>query len=90
MFDVRLLFSVKEKEDAHGDPEIQPMKEDDLTFGEYRWENTDLRPLTSQCPQDPQNSKSAAVGWRFLDAGIATELCASTNTLQVLMWRWVL
>lgn len=29
-------FSVKEKEDAHADPEIQPMKEDDGTFGEYR------------------------------------------------------
>lgn len=27
---------VKEKEDAHQDPEIQPMKEDDGTFGEYR------------------------------------------------------
>ncbi|KAH0616607.1 hypothetical protein JD844_027849 [Phrynosoma platyrhinos] len=27
---------VKEKEDAHGDPEIQPMKEDDGTLGEYR------------------------------------------------------
>lgn len=30
--------AVKEKEDAHQDPEIQPMKEDDGTFGEYRWE----------------------------------------------------
>lgn len=30
--------TVKEKEDAHQDPEIQPMKEDDGTFGEYRWE----------------------------------------------------
>ena len=29
-------FLVKEKEDAHADPEIQPMKEDDGTFGEYR------------------------------------------------------
>ncbi|XP_073798529.1 neuronal cell adhesion molecule isoform X19 [Danio rerio] len=29
-------YPVKEKEDAHGDPEIQPMKEDDMTFGEYR------------------------------------------------------
>lgn len=28
--------AVKEKEDAHQDPEIQPMKEDDGTFGEYR------------------------------------------------------
>lgn len=28
---------MKEKEDAHADPEIQPMKEDDGTFGEYRW-----------------------------------------------------
>lgn len=33
---VILKFSVKEKEDAHADPEIQPMKEDDGTFGEYR------------------------------------------------------
>lgn len=31
-------LTVKEKEDAHQDPEIQPMKEDDGTFGEYRWE----------------------------------------------------
>ena len=29
-------FPVKEKEEAHADPEIQPMKEDDGTFGEYR------------------------------------------------------
>ncbi|XP_062838542.1 neuronal cell adhesion molecule isoform X12 [Anolis carolinensis] len=29
-------YPVKEKEDAHGDPEIQPMKEDDGTLGEYR------------------------------------------------------
>ncbi|KPP61818.1 neuronal cell adhesion molecule-like [Scleropages formosus] len=30
-------YPVKEKEDAHADPEIQPMKEDDGTFGEYRY-----------------------------------------------------
>lgn len=36
-------YPVKEKEDAHGDPEIQPMKEDDLTFGEYSDE--DHKPL---------------------------------------------
>lgn len=30
---------MKEKEDAHGDPEIQPMKEDDGTLGEYRYTN---------------------------------------------------
>ncbi|XP_069318567.1 neuronal cell adhesion molecule isoform X32 [Eulemur rufifrons] len=29
-------YPVKEKEDARADPEIQPMKEDDGTFGEYR------------------------------------------------------
>nr|XP_023688484.1 neuronal cell adhesion molecule isoform X5 [Paramormyrops kingsleyae] len=29
-------YPVKEKEDAHADPEIQPMKDDDGTFGEYR------------------------------------------------------
>lgn len=34
------VTAVKEKEDAHQDPEIQPMKEDDGTFGEYRWEKT--------------------------------------------------
>nr|XP_056703699.1 neuronal cell adhesion molecule isoform X9 [Euleptes europaea] len=28
-------YPVKEKEDAHGDPEIQPMKDDDGTLGEY-------------------------------------------------------
>lgn len=27
---------VKEKEDAHTDPEFQPMKDDDCTFVEYR------------------------------------------------------
>lgn len=31
-----VIYIVKEKEDAHQDPEIQPMKEDDGTFGEYR------------------------------------------------------
>ncbi|XP_057185450.1 neuronal cell adhesion molecule-like isoform X7 [Triplophysa rosa] len=36
-------YPVKEKEDAHGDPEIQPMKDDDLTFGEYSDE--DHKPL---------------------------------------------
>uniref|UniRef100_A0A672R5B6 Neural cell adhesion molecule L1 n=1 Tax=Sinocyclocheilus grahami TaxID=75366 RepID=A0A672R5B6_SINGR len=36
-------YPVKEKEDAHGDPEIQPMKEDDITFGEYSDE--DRKPL---------------------------------------------
>uniref|UniRef100_A0A8C1CBI4 Neural cell adhesion molecule L1 n=1 Tax=Cyprinus carpio carpio TaxID=630221 RepID=A0A8C1CBI4_CYPCA len=36
-------YPVKEKEDAHGDPEIQPMKEDDITFGEYSDE--DHKPL---------------------------------------------
>ncbi|XP_065133389.1 neuronal cell adhesion molecule isoform X11 [Paramisgurnus dabryanus] len=36
-------YPVKEKEDAHGDPEIQPMKEDELTFGEYSDE--DHKPL---------------------------------------------
>ncbi|KAM9401534.1 neuronal cell adhesion molecule a isoform 19-T20 [Salvelinus alpinus] len=29
-------YPVKEKEDAHHDPEVQPMKDDDGTFGEYR------------------------------------------------------
>lgn len=33
---IALKCLVKEKEDAHADPEIQPMKEDDGTFGEYR------------------------------------------------------
>lgn len=45
-----LLFSpVKEKEDAHTDPEFQPMKDDDCTFGEYRWEKV-LRPLEAPPP----------------------------------------
>ncbi|KAJ8416364.1 hypothetical protein AAFF_G00356520 [Aldrovandia affinis] len=35
---------VKEKEDAHADPEIQPMKEDDGTFGEYS-DTEDHKPL---------------------------------------------
>lgn len=31
-----LVLLVKEKEDAHTDPEVQPMKDDDIIFGEYR------------------------------------------------------
>ncbi|XP_061084985.1 neuronal cell adhesion molecule-like isoform X22 [Conger conger] len=37
-------YPVKEKEDAHADPEIQPMKEDDGTFGEYS-DTEDRKPL---------------------------------------------
>ncbi|KAJ8002671.1 hypothetical protein DPEC_G00161310 [Dallia pectoralis] len=37
-------YPVKEKEDAHIDPEFQPMKEDDCTFGEYS-DNEDHKPL---------------------------------------------
>uniref|UniRef100_A0A3B1JKJ8 Neuronal cell adhesion molecule n=1 Tax=Astyanax mexicanus TaxID=7994 RepID=A0A3B1JKJ8_ASTMX len=37
-------YPVKEKEDAHADPEIQPMKDDDITFGEYS-DNEDHKPL---------------------------------------------
>ncbi|KAI1882325.1 hypothetical protein AGOR_G00249510 [Albula goreensis] len=37
-------YPVKEKEDAHADPEIQPMKEDDCTFGEYS-DTEDHKPL---------------------------------------------
>lgn len=36
-----LVLLVKEKEDAHTDPEVQPMKDDDIIFGEYRWENNE-------------------------------------------------
>lgn len=46
---VSLLPPVKEKEDAHTDPEFQPMKDDDCTFGEYRWEM--LRPLETPEPR---------------------------------------
>ncbi|EHB15685.1 Neuronal cell adhesion molecule, partial [Heterocephalus glaber] len=44
---------VKEKEDAHADPEIQPMKEDDGTFGEYS-DAEDHKPLKkgSRTPSD--------------------------------------
>ncbi|XP_041794441.1 neuronal cell adhesion molecule-like isoform X7 [Chelmon rostratus] len=41
-------YPVKEKEDAHTDPEFQPMKDDDCTFGEYRSQesdNEDHKPL---------------------------------------------
>ncbi|EDL36809.1 mCG125252 [Mus musculus] len=46
-------LSVKEKEDAHADPEIQPMKEDDGTFGEYS-DAEDHKPLKkgSRTPSD--------------------------------------
>ncbi|XP_053717703.1 neuronal cell adhesion molecule a isoform X1 [Synchiropus splendidus] len=37
-------YPVKEKEEAHQDPEIQPMKEDDGTFGEYS-DMEDHKPL---------------------------------------------
>uniref|UniRef100_A0A4W6FHP6 Neuronal cell adhesion molecule n=1 Tax=Lates calcarifer TaxID=8187 RepID=A0A4W6FHP6_LATCA len=37
-------YPVKEKEDAHTDPEFQPMKEDDCTFVEYS-DNEDHKPL---------------------------------------------
>ncbi|CAL8338080.1 unnamed protein product [Arctogadus glacialis] len=37
-------YPVKEKEEAHQDPEIQPMKEDDGTFGEYS-DTEDNKPL---------------------------------------------
>uniref|UniRef100_A0A452UGQ4 Neuronal cell adhesion molecule n=1 Tax=Ursus maritimus TaxID=29073 RepID=A0A452UGQ4_URSMA len=42
-----------EKEDAHADPEIQPMKEDDGTFGEYS-DAEDHKPLKkgSRTPSD--------------------------------------
>ncbi|XP_030631264.1 neuronal cell adhesion molecule isoform X18 [Chanos chanos] len=37
-------YPVKEKEDAHADPESQPMKDDDVTFGEYS-DSEDHKPL---------------------------------------------
>ncbi|XP_071188052.1 neuronal cell adhesion molecule a isoform X21 [Salvelinus alpinus] len=37
-------YPVKEKEDAHHDPEVQPMKDDDGTFGEYS-DTEDHKPL---------------------------------------------
>nr|XP_020145355.1 neuronal cell adhesion molecule isoform X2 [Microcebus murinus] len=50
-------YPVKEKEDARADPEIQPMKEDDGTFGEYRSLESDAedhKPLKkgSRTPSD--------------------------------------
>ncbi|XP_036375971.1 neuronal cell adhesion molecule-like isoform X15 [Megalops cyprinoides] len=45
-------YPVKEKEDAHADPEIQPMKEDDGTFGEYS-DTEDHKPL--QGSRTPSN-----------------------------------
>ncbi|XP_038636490.1 neuronal cell adhesion molecule a isoform X9 [Scyliorhinus canicula] len=49
-------YPVKEKEDAHADPEIQPMKEDDGAFGEYRSlesDTEDHKPLKgSRTPSD--------------------------------------
>ncbi|XP_038608500.1 neuronal cell adhesion molecule isoform X26 [Tachyglossus aculeatus] len=46
-------YPVKEKEDARADPEIQPMKEDDGTFGEYS-DAEDHKPLKkeSRTPSD--------------------------------------
>ncbi|KAJ7329754.1 hypothetical protein JRQ81_015928 [Phrynocephalus forsythii] len=50
-------YPVKEKEDAHGDPEIRPMKDDDGTLGEYRSLESDAddhKPLKkgSRTPSD--------------------------------------
>ncbi|XP_029697859.1 neuronal cell adhesion molecule-like isoform X10 [Takifugu rubripes] len=45
-------YPVKEKEDAHTDPEFQPMKDDDCTFVEYS-DNEDHKPLKgSRTPSD--------------------------------------
>ncbi|XP_074870694.1 neuronal cell adhesion molecule isoform X2 [Carettochelys insculpta] len=46
-------YPVKEKEDAHADPEIQPMKEDEGAFGEYS-DAEDHKPLKkgSRTPSD--------------------------------------
>ncbi|XP_075414673.1 neuronal cell adhesion molecule [Tenrec ecaudatus] len=44
-------YPVKEKEDAHADPEIQPMKEDDGTFGEYS---------DAEDHKSPQNKKNGS------------------------------
>ncbi|XP_030588361.1 neuronal cell adhesion molecule-like isoform X2 [Archocentrus centrarchus] len=41
-------YPVKEKEDAHTDPEFQPMKDDDCTFVEYS-DNEDHKPLKGSC-----------------------------------------
>ena len=56
-------FLVKEKEDAHADPEIQPMKEDDGTFGEYRWAPCFLVALHSPCPAQRPYSVMPRMGF---------------------------
>ncbi|XP_040599103.1 neuronal cell adhesion molecule isoform X22 [Mesocricetus auratus] len=60
-------YPVKEKEDAHADPEIQPMKEDDGTFGEYRSFESDAedhKPLKkgSRTPSDRTVKKEDSDG----------------------------
>lgn len=56
-------YPVKEKEDAHADPEIQPMKEDDGTFGEYS-DAEDHKPLKkgSRTPSDRTVKKEDSDG----------------------------
>ncbi|XP_056655512.1 neuronal cell adhesion molecule isoform X7 [Monodelphis domestica] len=53
-------YPVKEKEDAHADPEIQPMKEDDGTFGEYRFPSE----LNDQKGSDAEDHKPLKKGSR--------------------------
>lgn len=96
---VTLMFvSVKEKEDAHGDPEIQPMKEDDITFGEYRWESSDLtldlwplRRLTPphQTPRSETESRRELllhdVTFIFSSDG-SDPVCSAVGGLMRILW----
>ncbi|KAF6725191.1 Neuronal cell adhesion molecule [Oryzias melastigma] len=54
--EVPVTVPVKEKEDAHQDPEIQPMKEDDGTFGEYRYTHEGNESSEAPSPVNAMNS----------------------------------
>lgn len=87
LLNVHLLFSpVKEKEDAHTDPEFQPMKDDDCTFGEYRWEKV-LRPLEPPEPiftHQPLAPPLAFCPYLLSLAGL--ELCSPSLLLNPYSW----
>lgn len=79
-----LFSTVKEKEDAHTDPEFQPMKEDDCTFGEYRWEKV-LRPLESPEPYYPSTLAPSLICAQIssLWQGWSSALPPSSQPLQL-------
>lgn len=62
-------YPVKEKEDAHTDPEFQPMKDEDCTFGEYS-DSEDHKPLKgSRTPSSGRTVKRGDSDDSLVDYG---------------------